>query len=135
MDGNSSVDFAAAPEKAAERELNFGCVTIGLGHAREDLGGMVETVVDEVVEPDVVVARQTHRARSTHAAAEKPSGDADEHERQGEQKWGQLEHSADDNSRKPRAQPEPARWLACNSRAFCPGRVAREPKRASGRPR
>jgi len=29
---------------------------------------MVETIVDEVIEADVVITRQTYRARGTHAA-------------------------------------------------------------------
>jgi hypothetical protein len=69
MDGDRTVDFAPAPEKAPERELDFSRIAIGLRHPRENLGGMVESVVDEVIEADVVVTRQAHGTRGTVAAA------------------------------------------------------------------
>jgi len=60
MDGDRPIDLAAAPEQAPERELDLGGIAVGLGHAGEDLRGVVETVVDEMVEADVVVAWQAH---------------------------------------------------------------------------
>ena len=92
MDGDGAVDLAAAAEQAAQGELDLGRVAVGLGHAREDLGGVVEAVVDQVVEADVVVARQPHGARGAVAPAEKPGRHADQDEGQGEQEWRQLEH-------------------------------------------
>ncbi len=62
MDGDRAVDLAAAAEQAPERELDLRGIAVRLGHAREDLGGMVEAIVDQVVEADVVVARQAHGA-------------------------------------------------------------------------
>jgi hypothetical protein len=105
MDGNSSIDFAPPPEEAAQCELNFGGIAVGLSHAREDLGGVIESVVDEVIEADVIVTRQAHGTRRSHAATEKPRSSADGYECQREQKWGQLEHEADDSSSKGRTLP------------------------------
>ena len=92
VNSDGAVDFAAAPEEAPERELNFGGVVIGLRHARENLGGMVEAVIDEMVEADVVIARQAHSARRSHPSPEKPGGSTNGDEGQREQKWRQLEH-------------------------------------------
>jgi len=69
MDGYGPVDLATAAKKASQCELDRGGIAIRGGHAREDLGGMIEAVVDEMIEPDVVIPRQTYRARGTHAAA------------------------------------------------------------------
>jgi hypothetical protein len=96
VDRDCTVNFAPSSKEASERELNFGRIVIGLRHARENLGGVVEAVVDEMVEADVVIARQAHSARRSHPSPEKPSGSADGHEGESEQKWRQLEHSAED---------------------------------------
>jgi hypothetical protein len=98
VNGNGPVDLAPAPEEAPERELDFGGVVIGLGHAREYLSGVVEAIVDEMVEAHVVITWQTHRARGTHAPPQKPGGSTDGHKGQREQKWRQLEHEAECNS-------------------------------------
>lgn len=68
MDGYGSVDLATAAEEASECELDLGGIAIRGRHAREDLRGMIETIVDEMIEADVVITRQTHGARCTHAA-------------------------------------------------------------------
>ena len=68
MDGDGAINLAAAAEQASERELDFGRIAIRLRHAREDLGGMIEAIVDEVIEADVVIARQTDGARGALAA-------------------------------------------------------------------
>jgi hypothetical protein len=93
VDGNGAVDLASPAKETAERELNLGRIVIGFRHAREDLGGVIEAVVDEVVEANVVITWQTYSARGAHAAPEKPRGDADGHEGQGQKKWGELKHS------------------------------------------
>jgi hypothetical protein len=48
--------------------LDFGRVAVRLRHAREDLGGVVKTVVDEMVEADVVITRQSDGSCSAIAA-------------------------------------------------------------------
>ena len=68
MDGYSPIHLTTAAEKASQCELDLGGIAIRGGHAREDLSGMIETIVDEVIEADVVITRQTHSARCTHAA-------------------------------------------------------------------
>jgi hypothetical protein len=105
MDGDSSIDFAPPPEEAAQCELNFCRVAIGLGHTREDLGGVIESVVDEVIEANVIITRQAHGTRRSHATPEKPRSSTNGYECQREQKWGQLEHITDDNSSKGRTLP------------------------------
>src|SRR6516164_7794550 len=92
VNGDRAVDLAAPPEQAAESELDLGGIAVGFRHAREDLGRMVETIVDEVVEPDVVIARQAHRAGDTVTAAEKPGCQPHEDEGQRQEQWRQLEH-------------------------------------------
>jgi len=82
MDGDRPIDFPAAPEQAPQRELNLGGIATRLGHAGEDLRGVIETVVDEMVEADVIVARQAHGARGAVTAAEKICGKTDEYEGQ-----------------------------------------------------
>src|SRR5262249_39882260 len=89
-----AVDLAAAPEQAAEGELDFGGIAVGLGHAREDLGGVVEAVVDEMIESDVVVARQPHGAGGAVAPAEEPGREPDQDEGQGEQVGAQSKRDA-----------------------------------------
>jgi hypothetical protein len=59
MKGNSAINFTASAKQAAQCELDFGGVAVRLRHAREDLGGVVKTVVDEMVEADVVITRQS----------------------------------------------------------------------------
>ena len=95
---STPVNFASPPEEAAQCELNFSRVPVGLGHAREDLGGVIESVVDEVIEANVIITRQAHGTRRSHATTEKPRSSTDGYECQREQKWGQLEHNADDSS-------------------------------------
>ena len=82
VDGDRPVDLAAAPEEAAQGELDFGGIAVGFRHAREDLRGVVEAVVDEMVEALVVVARQAHGARGAVAAPEKLGGEPHEDEGQ-----------------------------------------------------
>jgi len=41
MDGDRPIDLAAAPEQAPERELELCGIAVGLGHAGEDLRGVV----------------------------------------------------------------------------------------------
>src|SRR5205807_2497172 len=79
MKRDGAIDLAAAPEQASQRELHLGGIALSVGgHACEDLSGVIEAVVDEVVEAHVVVARQPHGARRAVAAAEKPGGEPDE---------------------------------------------------------
>src|SRR5579883_947692 len=49
VDRNRAIDLAAAAEEAAERELDLRRIAVRLRHAREDLDGMIEAVVDEVI--------------------------------------------------------------------------------------
>ena len=98
MNGDGAIDFAAAAEETSQRELDFSGVVIGLRHARENLGGVVEAVVDEMVEADVIVTRQAHGARSTHPSPEKPGSSTNGHKGQREQEWRQLKHSAECSS-------------------------------------
>jgi hypothetical protein len=120
MDGDRPVNFTPAPEKTPEGKLDFGGITVSLGHPGEDLGGVVKTVVDQVIQADVVVARQSNSPGRTHAATEKPGGNADEHEREGEQKWRQLEHAANDSSNGRGPLREVMAALAGKNHAFCP---------------
>ena len=94
VDGDRAVDLATAAEQASERELDLGGVVVGFRHAREDLGGMIEAVVDEVIEAHVVIARQSHGARGAVAASEKPGGQAHQDEGQREEQRRQLEHGS-----------------------------------------
>ena len=92
MDGDRAVDLTAAAKEAAKRELDLGGIAVRLGHAREDLGGVVEAVVDEVIEAHVVVARQAHGTRGAVAAPEEIGGEADQHEGQRQEQRRQFEH-------------------------------------------
>ena len=92
MDRDGAIDFAAAPEQAPERELDLGRIAIRCRHAREDLGGVVEAVVDEVIEAHVVIARQANGARGPVAATEKIGGHAHQTEGQRQKHRRQLEH-------------------------------------------
>ena len=93
MDGDRAIDLAAAAEETAQGELDLRRVAVRLGHAREDLGRVIETIVDEVIEADVVVARQAHGARRAVAAAEEIGGEADENEGQRQEHRRQFEHA------------------------------------------
>ncbi len=93
MNGNGAIDFTASAEEAAQRELDFGGIAVRLRHAREDLGGVVKTVVDEMVEADVVVTRQADGACSAIAAPQHPGSNAYGYESQCEQEWRQLDHA------------------------------------------
>src|ERR1700760_3107468 len=93
MEGNRAVDLAAPPEQAPQGELDFSRFTIGRGHAGEDLGRVVESIVDKVVEPYVVVAGKPDRSCGAIAATEYPGGNADRYEGQCEQDWRELDHS------------------------------------------
>src|SRR6202521_1476709 len=104
MDGDRPIDLPAAPEQASQRELDLGGIATRLGHAGEDLRGVIETVVDEMVEADVIVARQAHGARRAVTAAEKICGETDEYEGQRQEQWRQLEHLADDIRSAPRVR-------------------------------
>jgi hypothetical protein len=98
VDRNGAIHFSAAAEETSQCELDFGGIVIGLRHTRENLGGVVEAVVDEMVEADVIITWQAHRARSTHPSPKKPGGSTNGDKSQREQKWRQLEHSAEDYS-------------------------------------
>src|SRR6516164_6811449 len=93
VDSNGTIDLTPSAEQAAESELDLGSVTVRFGHAREDLSGVVEAVVDEMIEADVVVAWQAHRSGCAIAAAEKPGGQPYEDEGQRKKQWRQFEHS------------------------------------------
>src|SRR5207302_5053337 len=95
---DGAVDLAAAPEEAAERELDLSGIAVSRGHPREDLRRVVEAVVDEVIETDVVVARQPHGARGTVATSEIPSRGTHRNECQRQYKGGQLEHVRDNTA-------------------------------------
>src|SRR5262249_13826516 len=68
-------------------------ITVGLRHARENLRRMVEAVVDQMIEPDVVVPWQTHRAGDAVATPQKPGRQPHQDEGQREEQWRQLEHN------------------------------------------
>src|SRR5262249_53733989 len=85
--------LAASAEQASQRKLDFRCIPVGLSHAREDLGRMIETVVDQVVEANVIVPWQSHGARGAITAAQYPGGNADEDERQRQHDRWQLSHA------------------------------------------
>src|SRR5580693_7138912 len=48
MDGDRPLHFTTAPKYAAERKLDLHRITVHLGHAREDLRGAVEAIVDQM---------------------------------------------------------------------------------------
>ncbi len=93
VDGDRAVDLTAAPEQAPERELDLGGISVRLRHAREDLRGVIEAVVDEVIEAFVVVTRQAHGAGRAVLAAEKIGGQAHYDEGQREKHRRQFEHA------------------------------------------
>ena len=77
--------------------MDLGGIAVGLRHACEDLRRVVEAIVDQVIEADVVVARQAHGARGAIAATEEPGSQTDQDEGQRQQQWRQLEHGSDDS--------------------------------------
>src|SRR5882724_2628509 len=93
MNGNRAINFTAPAEQAAQGELDFRGIAVGLRHARKDLGRMVEAIIDQMVEADVVVSRQPHGSRGAITAAEYPGGNADRYESQCEQDGWQLDHT------------------------------------------
>jgi len=68
MQGNRAINFTPSAKKAAERELDFSGIAVRLRHARKYFGGVLKTVVDEMVETDVVVTRKSDRPRGAIAA-------------------------------------------------------------------
>src|SRR5579871_1366852 len=84
VNGDRAVDFAATAEQTSECELNLGRIALGLRHACEDLGSVVEAVIDQVIEANVVVTWQPYGARGAIATAEKPGGQAHQDEGQGQ---------------------------------------------------
>ena len=94
VNGDRAIDLAAPAEQAPESELDLRGIALGFRHAREDLGGVIEAVVDEVIEADVIIARQAHGAGGAVAAAEKPGREAHQDEGQRQKQWRQLEHDA-----------------------------------------
>ena len=68
MNGNGAINFAAPAKQAPEGELDFGGIALGLRHARKDLGCVVETIVDQMVEADVVITWQSDCTRRAIAA-------------------------------------------------------------------
>src|SRR4029077_1757455 len=93
MDGDRAVDLAATAKETAERKLDLGGIPVRLRHAREDLGGVVEAVIDEVIETLELVARQAHGTRSAVAAPEEIGGEADQHEGQRQEHRRYFEHA------------------------------------------
>ena len=68
MNGNGAINFAASAKEASQRKLNFRGIAVGLRHAREDLGCVVETIIDQMVEADVVITWQSDCPRRAIAA-------------------------------------------------------------------
>jgi hypothetical protein len=69
MKRNRTINFTPSAKEAAECELDFCDVPVRLRHASKDLCGVVKTVVDEMVETDVVVAREPNGPGSAIATA------------------------------------------------------------------
>ncbi len=88
MNRYRTIHLAAPPEEAPQGKLDLGHVAIGFGHASEDLRRMLETIVDQVIEPDVVVARETDGSGSADTPPEKPRSDANQDEGKREQERG-----------------------------------------------
>ena len=108
MDGDGPVDFTAAAEETPERKLDLGGVPVRSCHAGEDLRGVIEAVVDEVIEAFVVIARQADGARRAVAATQKIGGQGHEAEGQRQKHRRQFEHA-----------PEPSRLRALLISARC----------------
>src|SRR5450759_258297 len=94
MYGNGAFNFAAASKQTAERELNLDRVAVNFGHTREDVGGAVKAIVDEVIEADIVVARQPHRARERPTMAKRPGDTTHDNECECQKQWRQLNHDS-----------------------------------------
>src|ERR1700733_126872 len=92
MNGDRAVDLAAASKDAAQGELDFHRIAVDLRHARKYLGGAVKAVIDEVVEPDVVVARQPDRSCDASAVSKPPGDDADDEKCERQKQRRQLNH-------------------------------------------
>ncbi len=105
MQSDRALNFTASPEETAERELNLGSVAADgaallvlvqtgfhIGHAREDLGGPIDAVVDEVIETDVVIAREANRTCDSTAPADVPGDGTDGDESEPQQKRRQVDH-------------------------------------------
>jgi hypothetical protein len=58
------------------RDLDFRRIAVGLRHAREDLGGVVEAIVDQMIEADVVITWQSDCARRAITPPQYPRGEA-----------------------------------------------------------
>jgi len=94
--------MAEADDDAAEIQFALGSlfrrrgevdrIVIRLRHTRKNLSGMIEAIVDEVVQADVVITRQTHRTRSPNPPPEKPGSNAHGYESQRKKYWRQLIH-------------------------------------------
>ncbi len=98
MNGDRTVHLTAAAEQTSQCELDFGDIAVGFCHTGEDLGGVVETIVDEMIEAYVVVARQTDDARSAVAAPEEPGGGSDSDERKRQQNRRKFKHRVEDSA-------------------------------------
>ena len=55
-------------------------------------GGVIETVVDQVVQADVVVAWHSYGAGRAITTPQYPGGNANGYEGKCEQDWGELDH-------------------------------------------
>ena len=115
MDGDGAVDLPAAPEQAPEGELDLGGVPIRLRHAREDLGGVVEAVVDQVIKTLEVVARQAHGTCGAVLSAEEKLGrQAHPHDGQPEKHRRQFEHAPETSRLRGKAD-NPAASKGCRA--------------------
>ncbi len=56
----------------AARCCSFVQARFDIGHAGEHFGRAVDAVVDEVIEADVIVARQPHRTRDSATPTDVP---------------------------------------------------------------
>jgi hypothetical protein len=68
MNGYGAINFAPAAKQTAKGKLDLRGIAVSLRHAREDLGCVVEAVVDQMVEADVVVTGKSDGSCSAMAA-------------------------------------------------------------------
>ena len=72
VDGDGAIDFAAFAHQAAERELDVRVLGLG-GEPREDFGGAIEAIVDQVIEAGEIVDVAPHAPAARRA---RPSANA-----------------------------------------------------------
>src|SRR5262245_50361281 len=75
-----AIGLPAPTEQAAQSELDFRRIAVRIRHTREDLSRVVEAIVDQVIEADVVITRQSDSARRAIAATQYPGGNPDGYE-------------------------------------------------------